>query len=316
MTTNKERIERIEADLESLQDRISQMEFGINDNASRGATSQGNASSTARPIQEESEGGQPPIPPRIAKLEFPRYFDDDPTEWFNRTTQFFEYQETTNEQKVALASFHLGGEANQWWRWLRRTYQEEGRIVTWETFVEELWARFGPTDCEDFDEALSRVKQIGTLREYQKEFEKLGNRVQRWTQKALVGTFMGGLKSEISEEIRMFRPRTLKEAISLVRMKDEQLSRQRKLFQSPTSNRAQLTITQTPPATPIKRLSWEEMQRRRAQGLCFNCNERFTAGHKCSKAQLLIFDSESKMEEATYDESSIEEQRTISFLDP
>ena len=194
MTTNKERIERIEADLESLQDRISRMEFGINDklqrmedtisklaesfSASRGATSQGNASSTARPIREESEGGRPPIPPRIAKLEFPRYFGDDPTEWFNRTTQFFEYQETTNEQKVALASFHLEGEANQWWQWLCRTYQEEGRIVTWETFAEELWALFGPTDCEDFDEALSQVKQTGTLREYQKEFEKLGNRVQ------------------------------------------------------------------------------------------------------------------------------------------
>ena len=127
---------------------------------------------------------------------------------------------------------------------------------------------------------------------------------------------MGGLKSEISEEIRMFRPRTLKEAISLTRMKDEQLSRQWKLFQSPTSNCAQPTITQTPPAIPIKRLSWEEMQQRRAQGLCFNCNERFTAGHKCSKAQLLIFDSESKTEKATYDESSIEEQRIVSFLDP
>ncbi|KAH9734992.1 hypothetical protein KPL71_017589 [Citrus sinensis] len=299
MTTNKERIERIKADLESLQDRISRMEFRINDkiqrmedtisklaesfSASRGATSQGNASSTARPIREESEGGRPPIPPRLAQLEFPRYF---------------------------------GGEANQRWQWLRRTYQEEGIIVTWETFVEELWARFGPMDCEDFDEALSRVKQTGTLREYQKEFEKLGNRVQGWTQKALVGTFMGGLKSEISEEIRMFRPRTLKKAISLARMKDEQLSRQRKLFQSPTSNRAQPTITQTPPATPIKQLSWEEMQQCRAQGLCFNYNERFTAGHKCSKAQLLIFDSESKTEEATYDESSIEEQRTVSFLDP
>ena len=98
--------------------------------------------------------------------------------------------------------------------------------MTWEMFVEELWARFRPTDCEDFDEALSRVKQIGTLVEYQKEFKKLGNRVQGWTQTALVSTFMGGLKSEILKEIRMFRPRTLKEPISLALMKDEQLSRQ------------------------------------------------------------------------------------------
>ena len=43
--------------------------------------------------------------------------------------------------------------------------------------MEELWARFGPTNGEDFDEALSRVKQTDSLQEYQKEFERLGNRV-------------------------------------------------------------------------------------------------------------------------------------------
>jgi len=54
----------------------------------------------------------------------------------------------------------------------------------------------------------------------------LGNRVRGWTQKALVGTFMGGLKPEIAEGIRMFKPQSLKEAISLARMKDEQMIRQ------------------------------------------------------------------------------------------
>ncbi|RVW57854.1 hypothetical protein CK203_117249 [Vitis vinifera] len=57
-------------------------------------------------------------------------------------------------------------------------------------------------ECEDFDEALSKVRQIGSLRDYQKEFERLGNRVHGWSQKALIGSFMGGLRSEISETIR------------------------------------------------------------------------------------------------------------------
>ena len=105
--------------------------------------------------------------------------------------QFFEFQGTTITQKVSLASFHLQGEANQWWQWLRRSYKEEDREVTWDIFQEELWAQFAPTECEDFDEALSKVKQEGSLREYQKEFERLSNRVHGWPQKALVGTFMG-----------------------------------------------------------------------------------------------------------------------------
>ena len=48
---------------------------------------------------------------------------------------------------------------------------------------------------------LSKVKQEGSLREYQKKFERLGNRVQEWPQKALRGTFMGGLKQETADGI-------------------------------------------------------------------------------------------------------------------
>ena len=80
---------------------------------------------------------------------------------------------------------------------------EEGQVISWEKFEEELWARFGPSGSEDFDEALSRIRQLETLRDYQREFEKLSNRVRGWTQRALVGTFMGGLKAEISDGIQM-----------------------------------------------------------------------------------------------------------------
>lgn len=199
--------------------------------------------------------------------------------------QFFAFQNTPELQKVSLASYHLEGEANQWWQWVRRLTEEEGRVLSWANFEDELWARFGPSECEDFDEALSRIKQGGSLRDYQREFERLGNRVRGWTQKALVGTFMGGLKTEISDGIRMFKPQTLKEVINLARMRDDQFARQQR---APSPH-----LNQVVPATPIgpfKRLSWEEMQRKRAQGLCFHCNERFIAGHKCQKPQLLLLE--------------------------
>ncbi|KAH9792244.1 hypothetical protein KPL71_004039 [Citrus sinensis] len=285
MATNKERIERIETKVGDIQDKMQRMELGINDklahieatlskiadsiNTSRGSPSINNNNASSRLGREVSTGGPQHFQSKVAKLEFPRYSGDDPTEWFNRASQFFEYQESTDDQKVVLASFHLEGEANQWWQWLRRSYQDEGKVVTWEVFVEELWARFGPTDCEDFDEALSRVKQTG------------------------------GLKPEISEEIRLFRPRTLKEAISLARMRDEQMTRQRRLLRSPIFNRsptAQVTNQRASPTVPFKRLSWEEMQKRRSQGLCFNCNEKFSAGHKCIKVQLLILEADDNEE--------------------
>lgn len=60
-----------------------------------------------------------------AKLEFPRFISEDPSKWLNRVNQFFEYQETTTDQKVQLAAFYLKGEANQWWQWFQKSCEEE-----------------------------------------------------------------------------------------------------------------------------------------------------------------------------------------------
>ncbi|KAH9648537.1 hypothetical protein KPL70_025625 [Citrus sinensis] len=322
MSTNKERIERVEVEIGSLQDGMKHMELGLTDrlhcleetmsklvdslSTSKGMPSHNNSdhAGSSQPSRGDSEGSRHQLASRLTKLECPRYSGDDPMEWYNRIMQFFEYQEATNEQKVSLASFHLEGGANQWWQWMRRTYQEEEKTVTWEIFVEELCARFGPTECKDYDEALSRVKQTRSLRDYQREFERLGNRVRGWTQKALVGTFMGGLNPKISKEIRMFWSKTLKEAINLARMKDDQLTRQRKLLRpqylnstppAPTNN------THAQPTRPIKRPTWDEMQRRRAMGLCLNCNDRFTTGHKCTQPRLLLLESDTMNDETTYE---------------
>ncbi|GJV16125.1 putative ribonuclease H-like domain-containing protein [Tanacetum coccineum] len=52
--------------------------------------------------------------PKLTKLEFPTYRrDEDPTRWFTKVDQFFEYQSTPVTQKVSLASYHFQGEANK-----------------------------------------------------------------------------------------------------------------------------------------------------------------------------------------------------------
>jgi hypothetical protein len=59
------------------------------------------------------------------KMEFPRFHGDDPFVWIDRATQFFEYHQTEEGQKVTLAAFYLEGEANQWWQWLKNVYLED-----------------------------------------------------------------------------------------------------------------------------------------------------------------------------------------------
>jgi len=54
-------------------------------------------------------------------------------------------------------------------------------------------------------------------------------------------------------------------------------------------------------ASPMKRLTWYEMQIRRAQGLCFNCDERFVPGHKCKGPQLMLLEGSYEEEDTVYE---------------
>ena len=74
---------------------------------------------------------------------------------------------------------------------------------------------------------------------------------------------------DISDGIRIFKPKTMKEVISLARMKDDQLMRQRRgarpanLMRAPFMPNPVNKIAAAP-IVPVRRLTWEEMQRRRA----------------------------------------------------
>lgn len=155
--------------------------------------------------------------PHFIKMDFPRYLGTTPTELLNCVEQFFKYQGTTVDQRVALILFHLEGEANQWYQWLELTYGD----VTWNTFVEELCAWFGLTGYEDFDEALSKIRQMGIVHEYHQKFERLSMRVRGWLEKGLLSAFIGGLKEEKGGEVRMFKPQSLRHAIEVSRMREE-----------------------------------------------------------------------------------------------
>ena len=80
-------------------------------------------------------------------------------------------------------------------------------------WINYIWSCFGPTNCEYFDESLSKIQQMGSLRDYQKEFERLDNKVHDWTLEALVGTFMGSLRPEIDDGIKMFKLKTRKKPL-------------------------------------------------------------------------------------------------------
>nr|GMD47364.1 Retrovirus-related Pol polyprotein from transposon 17.6 [Ipomoea batatas] len=297
MATHKERIEALEANVTEINEGLSKLLAEVQKLTesvhSRHDSAPESPSSNAQQVRTTGSGtesGKSSFLPRFNRVEFPKFSGDDPTEWCNRVAQFFEFHDVPESQRVAIAAYHLEGKANQWWQWVLRTYTRENREITWSLFEEELWARFGPPEGTDFNEALKKLQQTGSLHDYHEEFERLGNRVHGWSEEALLGVYMGGLKSELADVVRMFRPKILRDAMAWARMKDDQLQRVRRSTRPLPYTRPGNVAHAPDVGKSVKRLSWEEMQRRRSQGLCFSCNEKFTPGHRCAKPQLMLLE--------------------------
>ncbi|XP_010474544.1 PREDICTED: uncharacterized protein LOC104754084 [Camelina sativa] len=206
------------------------------------------------------------------------------------------------EQRVSFASYHLTEEANLWWQAKSKAIGLPDRQMPWERFEVELWTRFGPLDGEDFDEALCHIQQKGSLLEFQREFERLQNKVEGWTEKALVGAFMGGLHKSISSGIRIFKPKTLLEVINYARLRDDQLQQEKRwnnprIMAPPPAYTVSHPRGESSKPTPPRKLSWEELKKKRSLGLCFSCDDNFFPRHKCKQPQLFIMESEADGEE-------------------
>lgn len=243
-----------------------------------------------------------PINTRALRLDFPRYEGDEPSGWLYRAEQFFAYHQTPPVQQIRIASFHLEGEALQWYRWTLAT----NPLVSWNDFSKALVARFGPTEYEDYAESLAKLQQTGNLREYQKEFERLANQVPRLGESFLISCFIGGLKEEIRLNVKMFRPTTLTSAIGLARLQEEHQTHRRSLHRNPAKPPLGTTVTPTTspttaatPLPPVKRLTPAEAAERRRKHLCYNCDERWVAGHKCKQKTLFLIEEDNPGEDGT-----------------
>ncbi|XP_019054601.1 PREDICTED: uncharacterized protein LOC109115249 [Nelumbo nucifera] len=145
------------------------------------------------------------------------FYGGDPIPWILKAEKYFEYHDIQGLQRMTIASFHLEGEVILRFQWFRHSRPQ----ISWQEFTEALCIRFGPTVYDDYDEMLSRVKQKGTVRDYQVEFERLATRVYGWPEKALVGCFVGGLRDDIKVEVKALQPNSLSAAAGLARLQEE-----------------------------------------------------------------------------------------------
>ncbi|CAL1395334.1 unnamed protein product [Linum trigynum] len=248
-------------------------------------------------------------------IEFPKFNgQEDASLWLYAVERWFRNHPIPEERKAYLASFYLEGDALQWWEWMERSYAAASTLITWPMFQEELRYQFGKSDGWA-PEQLAKLKQTGTVAEYRAEFFKLGNQCKGVSEDTLVGLCMAGLKPEIAAAVRVF----LKAAFRLAGHKEEELASWRSVIgRFPKSrggggssgssggaggatgggttganlgNGGSAPVARMGPRAIPKgfvRLSPAEIEQKRREGKCFNCDGRFTIGHQCPKPDLMM----------------------------
>jgi len=162
---------------------------------------------------------------------------------------------------------------------------------------------------------LFKLKQGGIVVEYQAAFEKIGNKVMGLPAEAMLNCFISGLIPEIRNELVIQKPYNISQAIELAKLIESKIKDTKPKFHNPftpntppipnlapsksfppkqptslsqqTNTSSQPTPTNNP-KLPIRRLSPTQMQERRALGLCYNWDEKYIIGHKCSTGRYLL----------------------------
>lgn len=137
--------------------------------------------------ERNSRGG---IQSRIIQLEFPLFGGSDPLGWIYRVEQFFPYHQTSANQQMGIAAFHLEGKALQWFPWMERS----GAIDGWKDFTQALTNRFGPSGFDDPMGLLTKLRQTSNVQDYQKQFENLANQTEGLTKHSWSVVSLRGLK--------------------------------------------------------------------------------------------------------------------------
>jgi hypothetical protein len=244
------------------------------------------------------------------RLEF-RTFDgkDDSLPWLNRCETFFRGQSTPEERRVWYAAMHLTGAAKLWYA---RLELMAGR-PSWRRFAQLVQQRFRPPMTDSPLGELVRLCRAGTVDDYTDQFLALACRDADLSDHQLVQIYMAGLVNPLKTDVALRRPATLDDAIMLARVYEQRLElhptdqppgrgtrASTQASSASATTRVAAATTSVPAGSgkmvavtsslPRQRLSQAEMTQRRAEGLCFNCDEKYVQGHHCKKLFVLEID--------------------------
>ncbi|PHT90349.1 hypothetical protein T459_05462 [Capsicum annuum] len=157
---------------------------------------------------------------RWSRMKFLKFSRDDLRSWLFKIEKFFSMENIAPEDKVTIASMQLEGEAIQWHVSFMR-YRQYVQATSWKEYVGALVERF-KIDFNDPKEEIKKIKQTGSVREYQAAFERILTRVNLSEENA-ISCYIGGLKTELNIAIKITKPFFLSQAYKSAKMQEAYL---------------------------------------------------------------------------------------------
>ncbi|GKD61167.1 retrotransposon-related protein [Tanacetum coccineum] len=155
-----------------------------------------------------------------------------PESWIFVITEYFSLINTPANQWLKIMGFNLEGAVVEWFQWMMRN----GLITTWARFEESARNCFGPSEYEDLNGALSKLLQLGTVNDYQREFEKLMNQARDIPDTLLISFYISALELHLQREFLVSRPTTMMgDAFSLSLISEARLDDQAALVAGTTA---------------------------------------------------------------------------------
>jgi hypothetical protein len=156
-------------------------------------------------------------------------------------------------------------------------------------------AHYEDTRSNTFFSQLINLKQKGLVTEHIENFQRLNIKVTDIPDEHLIDVFIGTLKDNIQHEVRLWEPKSLENAFKVARnveSKNMAMATRRTYPNIYRENNAPSPKTPQP-----TRLTPQQLEERKAKGLCFNCDSKYSKGHKCGEKKLFYIDCEEEEEQ-------------------
>ena len=183
---------------------------------------------------------------------------------------------------------------------------DDGILLSYVSLMNTLEAIYGDqTQIDEVNYKLQRLRQSGSMVDYIATFRSLSSRVQ-WNEPALVARFKDGLSDEVKLLLaaQWHSLKTIKAtqaAATTAYLNSQAHNRFRGRFQhkqvTPMARKSHMSTPQAPSSGPApmdldsiktRRLTPDEKQRRRDQGLCLYCGEGNHFAQSCPKKKIAV----------------------------